>query len=364
MSKSPLKVAIGLSGGVDSAVAAHLLLEQGFSVTGIFMKNWDEDDGTDYCTATQDLEDAERVANKLKIELLAINFASEYWDLVFAEFLHEYEHGRTPNPDVLCNRHIKFDMFDQYARSLGVDAIATGHYATSKIVDGRFQLFRAEDKTKDQTYFLQAVPINRLEGSLFPLATINKKEVRKLAFELGLHLYDKKDSTGICFIGERRFRDFLGRFVKKQPGEVHTTQGLKVGEHIGLAYYTIGQRKGIGIGGVQLANEAPWYVVAKNQEENLLIVSQDLEHLNAPELIAEDPNWFVDTAEELSNISAMTRYRQRPESCSVALEDEIVRVRFDKPQRAITPGQYVAFYQNERCLGGAKIKQSIGGIYS
>lgn len=355
MSKSEDKVAVGLSGGVDSAVAAHLLLEEGWSVTGIFMKNWDEDDGTEYCTATADYEDAQRIADRLKIDLIPINFAAEYWDLVFADFLTEYEAGRTPNPDVLCNRHIKFDMFVKYAKTLDMNLIATGHYARGMRDDDSFRLLRPIDRSKDQTYFLQAVERSRFLNVLFPLADFKKYEVRKIAQDLQFHVYDKKDSTGICFIGERRFQDFLARYVAKRPGEIQTLDGSVVGEHQGLAYYTLGQRKGIGIGGMRDAREAPWYVVAKRLEENVLLVSQDENNLLSSVLEADSINWLVDDPLEFGTIRGMTRYRQEPQSCDVAIHNGTMRVRFEQPQRAVTPGQYIALYQDDLCLGGAKI---------
>lgn len=355
MSKSTDKVAVGLSGGVDSAVAAHLLLEEGWSVTGIFMKNWDEDDGTEYCTATADYEDAQRIADRLKIDLIPINFAAEYWDLVFADFLAEYEAGRTPNPDVLCNRHIKFNMFVEYAKSLEMNLVATGHYAKGVRDNDCFHLLRPIDRSKDQTYFLQAVERSRFSNVLFPLADLKKSEVRRIARELRLHIYDKKDSTGICFIGERRFQDFLARYVAKRPGEIQTSDGTVIGEHQGLAYYTLGQRKGIGIGGLRDAREAPWYVVAKRFEENVLLVSQDENDLLSRELEADTINWLVDEPLAFRTLGGMTRYRQEPQSCEIALDNGTMEVTFQQPQRAVTPGQYIALYQDDLCLGGAKI---------
>lgn len=354
----PEKVVIGLSGGVDSAVAAMILKRQGLNVTGIFMKNWDEDDGSEYCTAQVDYEDAQRIAEVLDIELHPINFSAEYWDLVFEDFLVEYQSGRTPNPDVLCNRHIKFDIFIEYAKTLGATAVASGHYAHKRTLDEQFALYRASDKAKDQTYFLQAVPREKLEFSEFPLAQLKKKTVREMARRNQLHVYDKKDSTGICFIGERRFDDFLSRFVKKEPGSIVTTEGHEVGEHQGLAFFTIGQRSGLGIGGLRDAKELPWYVVKKDLCRNELVVSQNTGDLLASRLTASSPNWLVDTMEDFDRCEAVVRHRAKPRPCTIKVDhdDNTVAVQFDESQRAITPGQYVAFYAGERCLGGAKIE--------
>lgn len=354
----PENIVVGLSGGVDSAVAALILKRQGLNVTGIFMKNWDEDDGTEYCTAQVDYEDAQRIAEVLDIELHAMNFSAEYWDLVFEDFLVEYQSGRTPNPDVLCNRHIKFDVFIEYAKTLGASAVASGHYAQNRTLDQQYGLYRAVDKAKDQTYFLQAVPREKLAFSLFPLAHLQKKSVREMAKRNNLHVYDKKDSTGICFIGERRFDDFLSRFVPKEPGLIVTTEGHHVGEHQGLAFYTIGQRSGLGIGGRRNAMELPWYVVKKDLKRNELVVSQRTADLLAVRLTASSPNWLVDTVEEYAKCEAVVRHRAKPKPCALEIDydDNTVAVQFDEPQRAITPGQYVAFYAGERCLGGAKIE--------
>ena len=351
------RVAVGLSGGVDSAVTALLLKQEGYEVEGIFMKNWDEDDETEYCTAIQDFEDAQRVADQIDIPLHPINFAAEYWDSVFEDFLSEYAAGRTPNPDVLCNRNIKFAVFQDYAEMRGADWIATGHYARLKRDSHPIELHRAADLDKDQTYFLQAVPIERFERCLFPLAHLDKNNVRATAKRNSLHVYAKKDSTGICFIGERRFNDFLNRYLPKDPGPIVDIDGTVVGEHTGLAYYTLGQRQGLRIGGMRDADEAPWYVMSKRIETNELIVTQNQSQLQASTLCAEEPNWFLEESAQTVRCEAMVRYRSIPKPCAVETDGTDVHVRFDDPQRAITPGQYVAFYDGSRCLGGAKIRK-------
>jgi len=347
-----------MSGGVDSSVAAALLLEQGYDVEGLFMKNWDEDDGTDYCTAIEDLEDAQRVCELLGMTLHTANFAAEYWDNVFTDFLHEYRAGRTPNPDILCNREIKFKQFINYAAQLGSPLIATGHYARScghdKGRERNFKLLKARDKNKDQTYFLQAVPRTQLQKCLFPLGEWQKKDVRSYAKEHGLHNHDRKDSTGICFIGERRFADFLNRYIDEKPGPIHDLQGRSLGEHPGLPYYTVGQRQGINIGGVKGRPESPWYVVGK-AANNTLIVSQNEHDLGGHWLRAQQVNWLRTPSFPL-HCQAKIRYRQSDQICCVSeAADGQLLVRFEQPQRAISPGQYVAFYAGEELIGGAKI---------
>ena len=351
-------VIVGLSGGVDSAVSAALLIEQGYAVSGLFMKNWEEDDGTEYCTAEADLEDAQRVSDHLGIPLRVANFAAEYWDDVFECFLRDYRAGLTPNPDVLCNREIKFKQFARYARTLGAEHVATGHYARVTGSGTSLRLLKGIDANKDQSYFLQAVTQTQLEGCLFPLGELTKPEVRSRAEALGLHNHRKKDSTGICFIGERRFADFLSRYVPRCPGPMRTPEGLTVGEHQGLPYYTIGQRQGLGIGGRADAAHAPWYVVAKHERSNTLIVSQQSDHLMRSWLAAEAPNWLAEPKRFPFRCNAKIRYRQSDQAAVVSLRaDGRLRVTFDEPQRAITPGQYVCFYDDDVVIGGAVISR-------
>ena len=358
------RIMVGMSGGVDSSVAAGLLQQQGFRVEGLFMKNWEEDDGTEYCTAKQDLADARSVCDRLGIHLHTANFAAEYWDNVFQHFVQEYEAGRTPNPDVLCNREIKFKAFLDYARELGADYIATGHYAQRRDEAGSICLYQALDQDKDQTYFLCEVTEESLRNSLFPLGKIKKSTVRKLAADWHLTTHDKKDSTGICFIGERKFKDFLQTYLPVRPGPIESAAGEVVGRHDGLMYYTIGQRRGLGIGGIKHGLEAPWYVVDKDLNRNVLVVSQGNDHaaLFASELIAQPVTWINTPPPELPlRCSARIRYRQPVQQCEIiALDggcspDGRIRVSFARPQRAVTPGQYVVFYQQRRCLGGAII---------
>ena len=347
-------VIVGMSGGVDSAVAALLLKERGLAVEGMFMKNWEEDDGAEYCTAQADFDDARRVCDRLGIPLREANFAAEYWDNVFEHFLAEYAAGRTPNPDVLCNSEIKFKVFLDYARLLGADHVATGHYARSGSVDGEFALLKGVDGNKDQSYFLQAVPAERLRGCLFPLGGLKKPAVRKVAKAAGLPVHDKKDSTGICFIGERRFADFLARYLPRRPGPMVDTDGNVVGEHAGLPYFTLGQRQGLGIGGRAGYPEAPWYVVDKRLADNTLVVSQDECRLQSRALVARSVNWLAHVGLPL-RCAAKTRYRQPDRACRVEAREEEIRVVFDAPQRAVTPGQYVCLYDGDRCLGGGTI---------
>jgi tRNA-specific 2-thiouridylase len=356
------KVIVGMSGGVDSSVSALLLKQQGYQVEGLFMKNWDEDDGTDYCTAKADLADAEMVCERIGIKLHTANFAAEYWDNVFEHFLEEYKAGRTPNPDILCNREIKFKVFMEYARMLGGDLIATGHYVRRADRDGHAHLLKGLDPNKDQSYFLHAVGEAEFAKSLFPVGELEKPEVRRIAEEHGLVTHNKKDSTGICFIGERRFKDFLQQYLPAQPGEIQTPDGKVIGEHMGLMYHTIGQRQGLGIGGVKGANEEPWFVAQKDLTRNVLVVVQGTDHplLYTNHLIAQQAHW-INGAPPSSTFTclAKTRYRQPDQACAVTLlADGTLDVSFDQPQRAVTPGQSVVFYRDDVCLGGAVIEST------
>ncbi|USD19694.1 tRNA 2-thiouridine(34) synthase MnmA [Microbulbifer variabilis] len=362
--KQPKRVIVGMSGGVDSSVAALLLMQQGYQVEGLFMKNWDEDDGTEYCTAKADLVDAQAVCEKLGIKLHTANFAAEYWDHVFEYFLAEYKAGRTPNPDILCNREIKFKVFLEYAEVLGADAIATGHYTRRRDIEGRTYLLKGLDGNKDQSYFLHAVGEGEFARSLFPLGELEKPEVRRIAEENGFITHNKKDSTGICFIGERRFKDFLEQYLPAQPGDMETPEGEIMGRHAGLMYHTIGQRQGLGIGGVKGAGEEPWYVVGKNLERNVLIVAQGAHHplLYATGLVATQTHWINGAAPgESFRCQAKTRYRQPDQDCTIRVQKGgNLTVEFDEPQRAITPGQSLVLYDGEICLGGAVIEQATG----
>lgn len=359
------RVMVGMSGGVDSSVAALLLIEQGYQVEGLFMKNWEEDDDTEYCTAKADLADAASVCQTLGIRLHTANFAAEYWDNVFEHFIQEYRAGRTPNPDILCNREIKFKAFLDYATELGADLIATGHYArraVRKIANGpQTLLLKGLDNNKDQSYFLSAVNAASLERSLFPVGEFEKPVVRDLAARHGLITHDKKDSTGICFIGERKFKDFLQRYLPAQPGVIETAAGEVVGQHHGLMYHTYGQRQGLGIGGLQQHGEAPWYVVGKDLQRNVLLVAQgnDNPWLFSSRLRATQLAWVNRIPPALPlRCAAKIRYRQADQECSVDQQgDDAVLVSFTSPQRAVTPGQTIVFYEGEVCLGGAVIEQ-------
>ena len=350
----PERVVVGLSGGVDSSVAALLLKRAGYDVVGLFMKNWEDDDDDEYCSTRQDLIDAAAAADVIGVDLEAVNFSAEYKDRVFAEFLREYSAGRTPNPDVLCNAEIKFKAFLDHAMRLGAAKIATGHYARVQKNNEKFELLRGKDTGKDQSYFLHRLNQEQLSQVLFPVGELKKAEVRRLAQEAGLPNHAKKDSTGICFIGERPFREFLNRYLPRQPGPIRTPEGRTLGEHMGLAFYTIGQRKGIGIGG---AGEA-WYVADKRVESNELVVVQGHDHplLMKKELRAEGASWVAGGAPARAELSAKTRYRQADAVCRLerVLESEI-RVDFDAPQWAVTPGQSVVLYDREVCLGGGII---------
>ena len=358
---SASKVIVGMSGGVDSSVSALLLQQQGYRVEGLFMKNWEEDDGTEYCTAREDFADAQAVADKLGITLHGANFAAEYWDNVFEHFLAEYRAGRTPNPDILCNREIKFRAFLDYALMLGADYIATGHYTRRDQDQGKGTLLKGLDHNKDQSYFLHAVGHAELEKTLFPVGEIEKPQVRELAEQHGLATAKKKDSTGICFIGERRFKDFLQQYLPAQPGEIRSLEDEYLGLHHGLMYHTIGQRQGLGIGGLANHSEAPWYVVGKDLDNNILLVAQGNEHpaLFSTRLSASEIYWVAGAAPELPlQCSAKVRYRQADQQCTVSASGSAFEVVFEQPQRAVTPGQSVVFYLGERCLGGGVIEST------
>lgn len=348
-----------MSGGVDSSVTALLMLEQGYEVSALFMKNWDEDDGTDYCTARADLADAQQVCDRLGIELRSVNFAAEYWDHVFEFFLAEYAAGRTPNPDILCNKEIKFGAFLDYARDLGADLIATGHYARVMEEDAGYRLLKGVDGAKDQSYFIYTLGQPQLARTLFPIGGLEKAEVRRIASKAGFENAGKKDSTGICFIGERRFRDFLQRYLPAQPGEIKTPEGKTIGRHEGLMYYTLGQRRGFGIGGIKAATQEPWYVLQKDLAHNVLVVGQGHDHplLFSTMIEAGTLDWVDNrTLQAPFRCSAKTRYRQPDQACLVEpLNEARCRVRFDLPQRAVTPGQSVVFYRDDYCLGGGVI---------
>ncbi len=354
-------IIVGMSGGVDSSVTALKLLEQGHKVTGLFMKNWEEDDGSEYCTAIQDLADAQQVCDILGIELKTVNFAAEYWDEVFEVFLSEFKAGRTPNPDILCNKHVKFKAFLDYAlEDLGAESIATGHYARTSNLSGEFQLLKGTDPAKEQSYFLYAMGQNALAHTLFPIGDLHKTEIREIAQKNGFANSRKKDSTGICFIGERKFKDFLQRYLPSQPGEIRTPEGQYIGQHHGLMFYTIGQRQGLGIGGVKNAPEEPWFVLDKDLTNNILLVGQGHNHplMLHNTLEAGQLDWCGKQAiSETLKCSAKIRYRQPDQACQlIPLADGRIKVSFEQPQRAITPGQSVVFYQSEVCLGGGIIE--------
>ncbi|MDH5304132.1 MAG: tRNA 2-thiouridine(34) synthase MnmA [Gammaproteobacteria bacterium] len=353
------RIILGLSGGVDSAVAALLLQDAGAEVQALHMTNWEDDDG--YCTAADDLQDARRVCERLNIPLHHVNFSRQYRERVFAYFLAEYRAGRTPNPDVLCNREIKFGVFREQAKRLGGELLATGHYARTRIIDGETALLKARDLNKDQSYFLHAVSGAALAETVFPLGELGKAEVRQIARDRGLSVHDKKDSTGICFIGERPFRDFLSTYLPANPGSIETPEGVEVGRHTGLMYYTPGQRQGLQIGGRKDAAEKPWYVVDKDLQRNVLIVAQgETELLLSRSLLAINPSWIGQPPVGLEgglHCMAKVRYRQTDQACTVRAEDGALRVDFKTPQRAVAVGQFVVFYAAERCLGGAVIER-------
>jgi tRNA-specific 2-thiouridylase len=360
------RIIVGMSGGVDSAVAALLLKQQGHDVAGLFMKNWEDDDDDQYCNSREDLVDAVSVADRIGIEIEAVNFSAEYKERVFTGFLREYQSGRTPNPDVLCNAEIKFKSFLEHALKMGADCIATGHYAQVREVDGLFQLLKAEDGTKDQSYFLYRLNQAQLAKTLFPLGNLYKREVREIARNAGLPIHDKKDSTGICFIGDRPFREFLNSYLPADPGEIWTVDGHLVGRHMGLTFYTIGQRQGLGIGGMRRSGSPAesvgdaWYVAAKDIPNNRLLVVQGHDHnaLLKTSLTAIDANWISGALPHCNWVyNAKTRYRQKDAPCTIARVDDVsCDVEFAESQWAVTPGQSVVVYESRVCLGGGIIQ--------
>jgi tRNA-specific 2-thiouridylase len=353
------RVVVGMSGGVDSSVAAWLLKQQGYDVVGLFMKNWEDDDDDEYCSTRQDLIDAAAAADVIGIELEAVNFAAEYKDRVFAEFLREYSAGRTPNPDVLCNAEIKFKAFLDHALRMDADHIATGHYARVRQSDGVYELLRGLDPAKDQSYFLHRLSQAQLAHALFPVGAMRKSDLRRLAHDIGLPNAAKRDSTGICFIGERPFREFLNRYLPMQPGPIRDADGHVIGEHVGLAFYTLGQRKGIGIGGRRDGSGAPWFVARKDMATNTLWVVQGHDHpwLYSDRIRVIDPSWVSGIAPpEGTRLAAKTRYRQDDASCVISnVTDHGFELIFDVPQWAATPGQAAVLYRGEASLGGGVI---------
>ena len=363
------RIVVGLSGGVDSAVSAWLLKQQGHEVVGIFMKNWEDDDDSEFCSSRQDFLDAASVADVLGIEIEHVNFAAEYKDRVFGEFLREYQAGRTPNPDVLCNAEIKFKAFLDHAMRLGAEKIATGHYARVREnpASQRFELLKGLDPAKDQSYFLHRLSQAQLSKTMFPVGEIHKTEVRRIAAEIGLPNAKKKDSTGICFIGERPFRDFLNRYLSKTPGPIKDDRGRVLGEHVGLSFYTLGQRKGIGVGGVKEkksarggGDHAPWFVARKDMESNTLWIVPGHDHpwLQSHRLRADDASWVAGEAPTPGNCAAKTRYRQADAHCGIDAGNQVdgsFGLQFDEAQWAVTPGQSAVVYDGEVCLGGGII---------
>jgi tRNA-specific 2-thiouridylase len=363
---APKHIIVGMSGGVDSSVTALLLKEQGHYVEGVFMKNWEEDDTDTYCPASRDMADAQAVCDQLGIELKRINFSAEYWERVFTYFLTEYRAGRTPNPDILCNKEIKFKAFLEYAKQRGADYIATGHYARILEKNGEFYLLKGLDPAKDQSYFLHLLDQSQLAHSLFPIGNLTKQTVRDIAHRAGFKNSLKKDSTGICFIGERKFKTFLNDYLPAQPGNIETIDGKIIGTHDGLMFHTLGQRQGLKIGGQKNMSEAPWYVVAKNTVKNTLIVAQghDNSFLYTRRLLTYPVHWINTPPQTFPyTVSAKTRYRQADQPCMIHSnnhQNQYLVVDFKEPQRAVTPGQSVVFYQEDICLGGGIILEDNG----
>jgi len=367
------RVVVGLSGGVDSAVSAYLLKEQGYDVIGVFMKNWEDDDDSEYCASNIDFLDAASVADVLGIEIEHVNFAAEYKDRVFAEFLHEYQGGRTPNPDILCNAEIKFKAFLDHAMRLGAEKIATGHYARVREVDGQFQLLKGLDANKDQSYFLHRLNQSQLAKTLFPVGELEKPEVRRIADAIGLPNAKKKDSTGICFIGERPFREFLNRYIANEPGPIKNELGQRIGEHVGLSFYTLGQRQGLGIGGLKAKGKVrgggehtPWFVARKDLAANTLYVVQGHDHpwLLSSALTADNLSWCAGSAPEKAHFGAKTRYRQADAGCAFATSASMMQLSFTEPQWAVTPGQSAVLYDGEVCLGGGIIASAETSVFN
>lgn len=353
-------VVVGMSGGVDSSVCALLLKQQGYNVIGLYMSNWEEKDEGGHCTSEQDFDDVRRVCNSIGIPYYTVNFAKQYMDRVFSYFIDEYKNGRTPNPDVLCNREIKFGPFLQYAKSLGADFIATGHYCGIEHKDGKHLLKKVKDQNKDQTYFLNQLNQKQLADVMFPLADLEKGQVRQLAKEYNLETAEKKDSTGICFIGERNFREFLKNYLPTQSGDIKTLDGKTVGRHIGLMYYTLGQRRGLDIGGKADGNGGRWFVVDKDLKDNVLWVSQgDESPLMSRSCVVCGFNWIPQRPSDEFSCFAKFRYRQPEQRVKVKVDKENVYIYFDEPQRAVTPGQFAVLYDENYCLGGGVIQQVV-----
>ena len=353
-----MTIMVGMSGGVDSSVSAYLLQQQGHEIAGLFMKNWEDDERFGACQAEEDADDARLVARKLGIALHERNFAAEYWDRVFTHFLDEYKAGRTPNPDILCNREIKFSTFLEHAQVLGAECIATGHYVRRRQRDDQWQLLRGIDTGKDQSYFLYTLGQSQIAATHFPVGEIEKPQVREIAEKIGLHVHNKKDSTGVCFIGARDFKGFLSAYIPAQPGDMITEDNTVIGKHDGLMYYTLGQRQGLGIGGVAGGSGEPWYVVDKDLANNRLIVGQGHHHpaLYSQSLRASELSFVAGSAPKSTfRCTAKTRYRQADEACTVTIQGNSMQVAFDAPQRAVTPGQSVVLYDQEVCLGGGII---------